>query len=1151
MLGRLFKQSSTSSLNQPASNSSGNNSHYGPSTTLPYSSGTQHHLHPAGIPNSGMNNSYDDSYMREILYGTTDSSQLQPYTFNNKFFRMVVSQDGGSLRSKQVLYDSSANEVASSTSAVAPLLQRNGSSNSTNSINSKNILTSKLHHNVNDLNDYMFGCGLPTNESQSSTKIHILPTLNNQMYGSNQSVLITRLFSICENLDQPENINKQSENDWHPTSTLPIKETSVKNMIVARRKGTVTGIPNNGNSKLNNKSNSINSRFSIGVIIPIESMDEDISDVIFNNWNEISHYLIILQKFIIKKLINILNIASETQLHSGGGGECPYIINKRIQFPSYVLQNEVDLNNQVLKLIKLIHYNANIPRLINSNNLMFKSLSPVTPIINSTVYNWISEILNWLEFKDGKVGTHGLGNFYNNSSFQNSPIQQNSYSQNLNPITINNDGGQSNTFLASLLALLIPLRDSLTSKPFDSLVGGGQTKRREISRVVIMTGNPMVAKKLIFLINGLIPDHNIESMKVSTDVQASEDTPRKSMGKLSIQSIGETSVDSGEVGEEENEGEEEEDDEEEEEEVVVDNGVQTYQFQDYNTNTFASPRYTSPEMLSPVTVSTSTSSMASPSISARPSLSMLSGARPIPIRSATQNSGTSSPDSNASSTQGGIKGWEIPNKSSISTSTTPGKVSNTRFETDTKVIPIVQQAPVHRSSLSKSSSMAYLSSSLNSSLSSSASNYSLSKLSGSFLEKWKGSFGSGHVTSGSGSGSGNNAANSHMHSSVSGTNSYFPSETIPAAPAMTFGSLNKRVSIHSLRTPSPAIEHDEFLWQHSNNINGNITPVHSSSQGKLSRAQSMLDMYNNVNNTNNYNNSPSFGRRMSVNTISEGARGGSNIKRTKSSIFLTNAEAKGQTQPNSRSVKDNKNIIHSKCLSIMQTKPSFKKEEQNGTLKVEFHTSPANDMNNGQLLQRKTLSPNVGFSDEFRPEFVVQSCPVSPKLESLVMNAMKNDLLFFQNNCAVENVVSKTVFISLRAREIKLIEMSVGGATNGTEDQGDKSPLIPNSPISGPPDSAISASPMNSFYNYYHSQDSNSMGTRVPELKGNSNNTTNKNSCYKTTMKKIYTPQKNCGDKQLINQVENKLNEINMCFTSRNKQDTDEQLARVVLSLLK
>lgn len=205
----------------------------------------------------------------------------------------------------------------------------------------------------------------------------------------------------------------------------------------------------------------------------------------------------------------------------------------------------------------------------------------------------------------------------------------------------------------------------------------------------------------------------------------------------------------------------------------------------------------------------------------------------------------------------------------------------------------------------------------------------------------------------------------------------------------------------------------------------------------------------------------------------------------------------------------NQQLIKSKCLSIMSRDTQYK-TLLNKTLIVEKLQLQDDDIDNS-IGSRNGLLPNVAFSDEFRPEFILQSCPVNPKLESLVMNAMKNDLLFYQNNCGVEHVNSKTLFISLRAREIKTIEMSIGSK--------EQELIPPISPINGTPNSGHSI----------HS--------------GKTNN-------YKTTVRKIFTTLKNCGNKESIANIERRFSELNDAFMGNRKERDLEKVRQIVVSLI-
>lgn len=1283
MLGRLFRQNSQSSISNQQPNSNIKQPPFqNPHPKIPHHS-------------SGSNvNSYEDSYTRSNLYGTPDSSSLKPYHPNQKFFRIIIAQDGGSLRSKQVLYDSSSSMDHNQNPSSSWQLNSNpnqsspSSKNPKSNLSAKNILTSKIYHNASELNDYMFGCGLPTNESASSTKMHILPTLNNSIYGSYLSVLITKLFLIPSatsetNTSNPTTNNEDDDSTWLPHPSIPIKETTMKNLSLnlPSRRNSSTSLISSTSSSPSQNSNSLNyisSRFSIGIIIPIESIDDDIADIIYNNWDEITHFLIVLQKIVSKKLISALNnsislpplLPSPTSLNSTTPNSSPFIIKKRIQFPSYILQNDHELNGQLFKLIKLLHYNSNIPKLINSNSLIKHSiLNPTTSNFSPILINWILEIINWLEFKDGKSNNSNQSsniNFnYNsqfhqdNASFSNHDhIQPSAHPTN----NLNNSHNIGNTFLASLLALLIPLRQKLCNKPVGASLNNKQEK--EITRVVIMTGNPMVAKKLIFIINALIPNDKflVDLNETIVDLDIDDDN---SLGHHENET-NETSISNDDNDDDNKNTNEKNNFNDNIDNVTTTPKIKNSEFQQSNP---PSPKL----KVSPSSPSKFSSSNGKQVLPITPYNShSTSPTKPIPIKNSGLSSSpvatrelSSSMSSNSSSLNRSAsysKGWEIPTKSGPSTSTT-GKALPSRVETSSKNIPIAQESLLseRRSSQSKSFSMAYLSSSLNSSLSSSASNYSLSKLGGSFMEKWRntlnssagnntgtigtpGGFGSSYQTPNENSGGSYNASNgyfniNHHANGVNINNNYNNSHNLydssEYVPHYQSGSLTKRSSVQSLRTPSPVVE---FSIDESSNSQlniGSLTPVSQlSSQAKLSRTQSMFDLYH----MNNHNHNHCVQDKR-FNVIQEGSPSHHpmlyhghhqpqkeivGLKRTKSSVITPILQAR--TLKNINEI--NKSRIETKCSKIMKANISYSIENQSDRIlnvdSIDFtnhsRDSPdisVNDTDDSfhdentvtssmlnksisvnsikpvserplQLYKRNSLFPNVAFVDEFRPEFTVQSCPVNPKLESQVMTAMKNDLLFYQNNCEYEKVTSRTVFISLRAREIKLIEMNVGGEilqnlkNKSSSSQNNVSTLNKNpeetlSPSTrGNGGASVNQSPLSAYFknssnlpeniNSPMKYNENSQQTSMTNSVSNSGSTS---SSYKTTIKKIFTPNKSSGDKNLINTVETTLTEINKLFNpesqskdyfQHNKQhsnddhddgnDFNEKLAILISNLL-
>ncbi|KAI5964777.1 uncharacterized protein KGF55_001847 [Candida pseudojiufengensis] len=905
MLGRLFKSNNTGQINN---NNNGINS-----------SG---HNHPASVVPSVNSQplvaTFEDSYSREILYGTHNANSLKPFHFNNKYFRIIVSQDGGNLRSKQVLFDTSHDQqqqspVSSTNSSLShsPIQtskypfsyqQQPSQSQQTRRSLPKNFTNSRIYHSVSDLNDLLFGCGLPTNEIQTVTKLHTLPSLTNSSSPYN-SILITRLFSITD-LEENESsplYQKDDSNDWNPTSAINMKESRLK---------------------LNDLR--INSRFAIGIVIPLEA-NCFINETVLNNWNEISHFLTILQKIVYKKLI--------AQLYSGfdDGFGYEYIVKKRLQFPSHILQNDFELHTYLTKLVKLIHYDNNTPRLINTNFLMKQNKEEYYP----TLLNWVLEIVNWLEFKDGK---------------------------NINNMPNHNESIPS--FLATLFSILIQYKTSLGQKPYYNCINN----TREITRVVVSTGNPAVAKRLVFILNGLI---NHDTSDCHQEISA---------------------------------------------------------------------------LTAPTTVAREIR-VKPPTIS-------------IPINTKNHN-----------------KHPPIPIKA-----------------------PTTSQAS---SSLSKSASTACLSTSMNSSYSSLQSNYSLSKFgsSGSFMDKWKSSFN-------------NNQINNPMMS-------YFDDPP----------SLNSKKSFQSLRTPSPSIEYDEYNWNHIQN--SSTTSPMSMTPSKLSRTHSLHDLFNN-NNTNHNNGN-------SLNSMSE-----ENASHMQNSLSRSSSEsdsvlsdtsttlASNLNNPNSFEVKRsktsvytpyisdklvknvgeyNKSTIRDKCKQIMDINPKYQ-VISNNTIELKNISLTNSDLltdnssastSNPIIFKQNVLPPSVGYCEEYRPEFIIQSCSNNSKLETQIMNSMKNDLIYYQNNYKYDKIITRTIFINLRNREIKSIEMNI-----------------------------------NNLKYFENENDQNNENNN--ENNDESFSTTSvKNNTYKTKIQKIYSPIKFFGDRSNILKIEEQLYEINKFLKEQHDLQQQQQ----------
>ncbi|KAG7191353.1 uncharacterized protein KQ657_003525 [Scheffersomyces spartinae] len=1004
------------------------------------------------------------------------------------------------------------------------------------------MISSSIHHPISEINDYMFGCGLPSTETTCITKIHLLPKLTSLSQGSNNSVLVTRLFLITRGDPSsaqkfPSVFNLSDPDSWNPTAALPTREVFVKNLKSSNGVSLNSSFNSNSNSPssssppgacssplLNSsRMGNLSSKYAIGIVIPLESPEEDLMDILITNWDEISHYLILLQKVIAKKLISLLRSSLDTTTF----GSSSFITHtKRIQFPNWILQHEPDILHQYYKLIKLISYDTNLPRLINSNALIKTSMSKTSSKYNSLLLNWVLEVLNWLEFKDNKqlakpsiqtttaskTSTISLTTVSNSITFNNnkgptqasnvpflssSSLKQGSMMEYSNTAQAHNgisessgSGPNSNnnnpdvfktyhTFLATLFSLVLPLRKKLTHKPISDNGNEDEIKRKhkDVTRIVIMTGNPAVAKKLIFILNALVPDDSLyDSCKLDFSI-----------------------VDEGNEVLSENEQEEEQQEEQQQEEEekplsygsrgdpasLSKNGKTSAENINHNMTTLlpttSAASHTSAEkvsMTSPLTqksVYTSSDDLssfleASPSVETvrDPTVDSKSKSptvEPIPIRSGKRDS-NSPIGTRAISDQSFKIGWELPYKSTphiLTSNKNSSSAATSSVEASTataQVIPISYNPPqlqqllnnYHRNnSMLKSSSFVYLSSSLNSSLSSLSSQFSLSKLGGSFLEKWKwpSSYSNQSLQNTSGGNSvatpnavynnmncyfgqqtlGQSVSNSHKlnlsslmnQGSTNGSSTYYNSslDASECLPPSTIGSLTKRSSVHSLRTPSPAIV------DHYDDIQS-FQPISSHHQqhliptpNKLSRTQSMYELYNktSTNMPGIYDNS------TGVLAIKDNLT----LKRSNNSAYLPLIDDSAVKNV----VAHNNNCIKRKCSEIMNSKKlEVTKNETLNALEIPLYTNK--ELDGSLLIKKKPLLPVVAFADEFRPEFTIQSCPMSPKLENQILIAMKNDVLFYQTHCQFESVTSRTIFVSLRARELKVLEMTGTTINNPT-----------------------------------------------------------------------------------------------------------------------
>lgn len=816
MLGRLIKQHSLSNLTL--------------SPGAPAAPKTQN-------PSLAGSCNYDDSYMRDILYALRSVSS-GVLAFDLRRFRLVVGQDGGNLRAKQILYDMDHDKPSRKSPSPGP----------------GPAPALPLSHfpagpSTSELTDYMFGRGIPTNEVATATKVHVL-----YLAQGPPAVLVTKLFLLVEKCAELDDLHP----DWCPTPTWPSTDTVYGLQVPGR---------------------ALSCRFSLGVVIPLDN--HAVEDVLATVWSVVARHLTLLQKIVARKLVAVLHLSTVD-------GVCPYVSHRRIAFPPHILHHDADLALHMVKLARAVQFTFNTPRLMDTHTLMHSGSAARSPF-QFLLISWAAEVVNWLEFKDGRSS----GQLHLDLS----------------------------SFLANLIAMVILVRDQMESQQRQHA-----RNERAVTRVVVMTGNSAVAKRLVFILNGffhragLNAHHLIPDTSYSTDLRASSEPRTPSEQRTPSEMRAPTRA--------------------------------LFSFKHSSPHRFKSPmteeedlrdhRFPAP---APAPIPIRSISPALRASSTRES--SLSLVRPIPIGGHAASALKANTSSSGSVPQ--PVGWEIPTKSGASL-----WASSTG----------AQHAAVHTSL-----STTCLSTSLNS-LSSSASNlsnYSLSKLGGSFVEKWKQLF----------------LAHDDMDTA-------------------------KRASLASLKTP-PALEDEPWDF----------------SRPRLSRTQSMLNLADKLPPRSvRRDNTAVFADERVVHHTWPHAVPEAIPDAVPEGVSLDDVRniLSGDTWPESVA-HTNQERIRRKCASIMEsTVVTSTNTELNAVI------VPAT--RHAGLVHRTLLLPNVAFVDEFRPEFVLQSCPVNPKLESAVVNYMKNDLLFSQS-CGFDKVTSRTVFVNLRAREAKVIELATEPADSG------------------------------------------------------------------------------------------------------------------------
>ncbi|TID18626.1 hypothetical protein CANINC_003876 [Pichia inconspicua] len=359
-------------------------------------------------------------------------------------FRVVVIQDAG-IRKKHPLFDS-----AIPISKHFPSMQHK--------------LNKTIHHSVNELSLFMFGCyGMPISENNVTTKMHYLPALANM----SASILVTRLFSIDSSFKLKPHRFSRTTSEWDPR---PILETDE--------------LPINENSSI---------RFSLGLIIPVSSSIESVREEITELWPQMSESLRSMQDVVcacLKHQYSLQNskkaqhqqfLQQNHQQHlpsvyvspnhlgqSSNNSGFQTIMHSKPDFSLYCLQTEIEIYKELSHFLSHIVSLIEIPRL-------FVDLKHS----NQTLINWATTLSLWLELKDGKVhqSEPSLDAEYQNQTHHTS---------------------ESVKFLASLLYILLPLRTELLESP--DYVMNLKSKLR----VVISTGNPIVSQKLIFIVSGIL-----------------------------------------------------------------------------------------------------------------------------------------------------------------------------------------------------------------------------------------------------------------------------------------------------------------------------------------------------------------------------------------------------------------------------------------------------------------------------------------------------------------------------------------------------------------------------------------------------------------------------------------------------------------------
>lgn len=308
-------------------------------------------------------------------------------------------------------------------------------------------INKSFYHSLNELSTYMFGYyGILMSESYGITKIDYLPGLPSMPH----SILVTRLFSLDPTF-QATRMSSRTSDDWHG---VPCVDSC--------------GIPLHP---------SVSTRFSIGLVIPVGDNFRSIEVELADNWHEISLCLGGIQKAVTEELCKIYRLrkglraqpvasppTSSSPHTFTSKSQASQMLKSTLSFPNFSLQANPTVNQVFLSFVLKLQHLVDVPRL-------FIPLQES----NQQLIQWASTVASWLELKDGRY-----------SNIEVSPPSDPSEGM----------GKPGLQFLANLLAIIMPARLSILQQD--------DTNKNKTVRVVILTGNPIVSEKLIFLLAGLL-----------------------------------------------------------------------------------------------------------------------------------------------------------------------------------------------------------------------------------------------------------------------------------------------------------------------------------------------------------------------------------------------------------------------------------------------------------------------------------------------------------------------------------------------------------------------------------------------------------------------------------------------------------------------